>query len=425
MLHNASEQAISGELLYLFSPGFFPVRQTFSLGPGGTALVPDVFGDLGSSTIPVTGPIRVHVTSGPAESLEVSVRTAQAREDGGSFGYSTPAFSPAETLGEGASRTLLTGFRESETSVFGFYSPTGAEAVFTLVAPDGTVRGELPISVTSNVDEEFSPAASAFGVPAEPGDVIRVSVGSGTLLPWVRIIDGGSKDTALSLPARELASATFPNVGNALGLFDTIFLSDLLVSNPSSSAASVTFTYFPLDPSEPSKTQRFTLGAGESHAFEFLLPTIFQVDPAQGAIRVDSDVPIVSAVRIAARRPEGDFATLALPIASDAAITTGSGNAFAIQTASRRTNLVLFNGGVAGIVTVRAMNGNNDEIGHLSVEVGSLESVRLDSILTSLGAGEEPNAVLVVQGSDGMELFAWAAQVDGPTGDVEIEALRP
>jgi hypothetical protein len=423
-LHNTSDTTISGEAIYLFSPGFPAARQTFTLAPGGTSLISDVFGDLGSSTIPVTGPIRLHVTSGPAEGLEASVRTAQAREDGGSFGYATPAFSPAESLGEGASRTLFTGFRESETSVFGFYSLSGAEAVFTLVAPDGTVRGELPISIISNIDEEFSPAASAFGVPAEPGDVIRVSVVSGTLLPYVRIVDGGSKDTALSLPARAAVSAVFPNVGNALGLFDTIFLSDLLISNPSTSAASITFSYFPLDPSEPPKTQRFTLGAGESHAFEFLLPTIFQVDPAQGAIRVDSDVPVVSAVRIAARKAEGDFATLALPIASDAAIS-GSGSAFAIQTASRRTNLLLFNGGAAGTVTVRAINGNNDEIGQLSVDVGSLQSIRLNSVLTALGAEEERNGRLVIQASEGMAVYAWAAEVDGPTGDVEIEALRP
>ncbi|HMA16901.1 MAG TPA: hypothetical protein VKS03_00545, partial [Thermoanaerobaculia bacterium] len=44
MLHNASDETISGELLYLFSPGFFPVRQTFSLAPGGTSLISDVFG---------------------------------------------------------------------------------------------------------------------------------------------------------------------------------------------------------------------------------------------------------------------------------------------------------------------------------------------------------------------------------------------
>jgi hypothetical protein len=423
-LHNASDETISGEMIYLFSPGFFPVRQTFSLPPGGTSISSDVFGDLGSSTIPVTGPIRLHVTSGPAEQLVASVRTAQAREDGGSFGYATPAFSPAESLGAGTDRTLFTGSREAETSVFGFYSASGAEAVFTLVAPDGTVRGTLPISVTSNINEEFAPAASAFGVSEEPGDVIRVSVLSGALLPYVRIVDRGSKDTALSLPARPAASAVFPSVGNAVGMFDTIFLSDLSLSNPSASAASITLSYFPLDPFEAPKTETLTLAAGESRTIEFVLPTVFQVDPGQGAIKVDSDVPVASALRVAARREEGDFATMALPIEIDAAVSE-SGSAFAIQTAPRRTNLIVFNGGAAGTVTVVSINGNGDEIGRRTLEIGSQQSVRLNSVLTTLGSEEEPNARLVIQASEGLALYAWAAQVDGPTGDVEIEAFRP
>jgi streptogramin lyase len=423
-LHNASDETISGEAIYLFSPGSFAARQTFTLAPGGTSLMSDVFGDLGSTTTPVTGPIRLHVTSGPAGELVASVRTAQAREDGGSFGYATPAFSPADSLGDGASRTLFTGSRESETSVFGFYSPSGAEAVFTLVAPDGTVRGTLPISITSNINEEFSPAASAFGVPEEPGDAIRVSVVSGSLLPYVRIVDDGTKDTALSLPAKAAGSAVFPNAGTAVGILETRFVSDLLLSNPTDGAASVTVSYYPLDPFEAPTTRTLLLDAGASMAIENVLPTLFGVEVGQGALGLDSDVPIASALRIAARKEEGDFATLALPIESDAAISE-SGSAFAIQTATRRTNLIFFNGGADGTVTVLAINGNGDEIGQLAVDVGSLHSIRLNSVLTALGSEEERNGRLVIQASEGMAVYAWTAEVDGPTGDVEIEALRP
>ncbi|HLN93186.1 MAG TPA: hypothetical protein VK389_04935, partial [Thermoanaerobaculia bacterium] len=78
-----------------------------------------------------------------------------------------------------------------------------------------------------------------------------------------------------------------------------------------------------------------------------------------------------------------------------------------------------------GTVTVLAINGNDDEIGQLSVDVGSLQSIRLNSVLTALGAEEERNGRLVIQASEGMAVYAWAAEVDGPTGDVEIEALRP
>jgi hypothetical protein len=423
MLHNAGDEPISGELLYLFSPGYFAARQTFSLAPGGTSLLADAFGDLGSSSTTLTGPIRFHVTSGPAEALVATVRTARAREDGGAFGYSTPAFSPEEGLGAGATRTLFTGWRENETSIFGFFTPSGASAEFTLVAPDGTVRGTLPISLTANLNQEFDPAASAFGVSEQPGDVIRVSVLSGTLYPYVRIVDEGSQDTALSLPAKATQSGIFPNVGNALGMFDTIFLSDLALSNPSSSPASVTLSYIPLDPQEAPAARNLSLEPGESRRFEFVLPTVFQVDPGQGAIVVESDVPIVSSARIAARKEAGDFGTLALPIPVEDALS-GVGEAFAVQTATRRTNLILYNGGAPGVVTIVARNGNNDEIGRLQAALDARRTVRFDSILTTLGVGEESNGRLFVEPSEGMLLYAWAAGVDGPTGDVEIEPLR-
>ncbi|HEY6066450.1 MAG TPA: hypothetical protein VIY96_09855 [Thermoanaerobaculia bacterium] len=423
-LHNDSDTTISGEALYLFSPGFFAARQTFSLAPGGTSVVLDAFGDLGPATTTITGPLRLHVTSGPADKLVAIARSAFAREDGGSYGYSTPVFPQSESLGEGANRTLFTGARENETSIFGFFTPSGAEAVFTLVAPDGRVRGTLPISITANVNQEFQPAASAFGVAEEPGDVIRVAVNSGTILPYVRVVDEGSNDTALSLPVSATAAGIFPSVGNALGLFDTIFLTDLQVSNPSGLRASVTLSYFPLNPLEPRVSQHLTLEPGASRSFEFVLPTVFQVDPGQGAILVESDVPIVSSVRIAARQPEGDFATLAPPIPVDRAVS-GDADAFAVQTATRRTNVLLFNHGAEGVVTIVATNGNGDEIGRLSTALGADRSVRLDSILMALGNDEEPNGRIRVEASAGMLLYAWVAQVDGPTGDVEIEALRP
>jgi streptogramin lyase len=427
VLHNASDTTITGEALYLFSPGFFPARQTFTLAPGATSLLADAFGDLGFATAILSGPVRFHVTSGPAEALVASVRTARAREDGGAFGDAAPAFSPGESLTAGAIATLFTGWKETETSIFGFFTPSGVEAIFTLVAPDGTVRATLPISLTPNLDQEFQPAAAAFGVSEEPGDVIRVSVLSGTILPYVRIVDPGTTDTALSLPAKAVADAVFPNAGTAMGLFGASFVSDLFLSSSDAAlSASVMLSYHPLDPSQAPSSRTVSLAAGESTVIENVLPTLFGVEIGQGALVVESDVPIASSLRIASRKEEGDFATLALPI-DEGGNVPGGGSAFAIgapQTATRRTNLLLFNGGAAGIATVIVYNGNDDEIGRVALAVGALATTRVNSVTGALGAGEERNARLVVQASAGMVLYAWVAEVDGPTGDVEIQALR-
>ena len=427
MLYNPTDTPIAGEALYLFSPGYFAARGTFNVGPGGTALLSDAFGDLGSATIPINGPVRIRVTSGPADQLVARVRTARARADGGSFGYAEPALATSQGLGSGSSATLFTGGRGSETSVLGYFSPSGAEAVFTLVAPDGTVRGTMPLSVIANIGQEFQPVASAFGVAAEPGDVVSVQVTSGSLFPYVRIVEDGTGDGAVSLPARATGDAVFVNAGSAVGLFDTTFRSDLLLSNPDASqSTAVTVLFYPLGSTGAPQTAALTLDPGASQVIPDVLGTLFGVDPGQGTLQVLSDVPVASSLRIASSKPEGDFATLALPIDPDGIVRPG-GSAFVIgapRTPIRRTNLLLFNRGAAGTVTAIAYNGNNSEIGRRQFAVDDHQAIRVDSVMAAVGVDEETNGRLVVEASDGMLLYAWAAEVDGPTGDVEIIPFR-
>jgi hypothetical protein len=387
----------------------------------------DAFGDLGSIEVPISGPVRIRVTSGPPENLVVSVRTAQARADGGSFGYSSPAFSADESLGEGETRTLFTGGRDTETSILGFYTPSGAEATFTLVAPDGTVRGTLPVSIAANIAQEFRPAASAFGVEPQPGDVVRVSVGAGILLPYVRVQDDGTGDVALSLPVEATTGGVFPNAGTAVGLYDTSFVSDLFLSNPDTGRdTAVSIAYHPLDPLAPPAVAPLTLPPGGSAVIANVLATLFGVEAGQGTLVVTAEIPIASSLRVASRKAEGDFAVFAPPIAtSDAVPAGGSATAIGVpQTANRRTNLLLFNAGTAGVVTIIAINGNGDESGRTTLAIEENRAVRVDSVMTTLGTTDQNNGRLVIEAPEGMVLYAWTAEVDAVTGDVEIQPFR-
>jgi hypothetical protein len=253
-----------------------------------------------------------------------------------------------------------------------------------------------------------------------------VAVSNGTLYTYVRIVDAGTNDTALSLPARATSDAVFPNAGTAVGLFDTSFVSDLFLSNPdTTSAASVRISYYPLGSPAPPTIATVTLPPGGSEIIGNVLETLFGVAVGQGALLLESDVPVASSLRIAAVKEEGDFATLAVPL--DSGDTVPEEGAFVIgelQTVTRRTNLMLFNRGAAGTVTVIAYNGNNDEIGRLQVTVGTNRTTRVNSVLPMLGADEERNGRIVVEASEGMILYGWAAEVDGPTGDVEIVPFR-
>ena len=248
-LHNRGAQPITGEALYLFSPASFAPREAFVLAPGETRVIRDAF-RVGPSLSLLFGPVRFRVTSGAAADLVTSVRTVRTRPDGAAFGYEIPGRSGAESLTEGATRTLFTGSRSTDISIFGFFTPTGAQATATLVAPDGTVRGSRTVDVVANVAQEFNPASSAFGVSPQPGDVIRVTVASGTLQPYVHVFQPSSTDVAVSLPAAASLESFFPNAGSFPGE-DRSFFSDLLLSNPGSTPASLTLRFFPLGSSVP------------------------------------------------------------------------------------------------------------------------------------------------------------------------------
>ena len=124
--------------------------------------------------------MRIRVPTAGAPDLLASVRTTRVIPGGATFGFELPAAGAAASLTPGATRTLFTGARETDLSVLGLYSLAGGTGTLTLVAPDGTVRGTRAFNLATNTQQEFNPAASAFGVDPEPGDVVRIAVTTGS-----------------------------------------------------------------------------------------------------------------------------------------------------------------------------------------------------------------------------------------------------
>jgi streptogramin lyase len=420
-LSNKGTQDISGEALYLYSPGSFAARTTFTVPAGQTVLLTDAFSSASSPSNLELGPVRLRVTSGNAADLVASARSYQVRADGGTFGFAQVAQSSADALNAGASRILFTGSRGSEISVFGLYSPGGATATATLVAPDGTVRGTLPIAFAANVAQEFSPAASAFGVSAEPGDVIRLSVTSGSLQAYVNVFDTGTADVAMSLPASPTTGAVIPTMGEA-----GTFVSDLLLSNADTvHPADVVVSFAALGGSGAPALTTLTLAPGESRTIADALPTLYGVT-GQGTVGARSTAPVAVAYRIASRRPEGDYAVIATALDSSEAIGDGASAAAlgAVQTDTRRTDLLLYNEGAAGTVTAIALDATGQEIGRISTNIGSRQPARIDAVFARLGATSAGDARIVLQTSAGMQVYAVAAKVD-VSGDVDLSRLVP
>ena len=421
-LHNRGAAPISGEVLFLFSPASFPARAAFTLAPGETKVL-DPFQEVGAGGTLLIGPVRLRVQSGSAADLVSSVRTVRARPDGANFGYAVPGRSAGEGLGPGTTRTLFTGNR-GEASVFGFYSPSGAQATATLFAADGTARGTYPIQVAANVAQEFNPAASAFGAVPEPGDVIQVTVVSGLLLPYVSVFDSGAGDVAISLPTEARTESVIANAGTVT-FADRSYLSDLFLSNPGDASADVTISYYPLG-GGASLSSTLTLPPHGSRVIENVLPTLFSLNAGQGALRIESDRPVAAALRVASRKAEGDYAAFAPAIAPAEAVPEG-GSLLGIglpQTATRRSHLLLWNGGAPGTATVIGFNAAGVEVGRLTVFLAANEATRVNFLFAALGVPEQQAGSIRLQASPGMRLFATTAEIDAETGDAEFARLR-
>ena len=423
-LANLGTAALGGQSLYLYSPGVFTPRTTFTLNPGNTTLFPDNFGNI---AIPfVNGPVRIGTTTGSPADLFADVRTARTTTSGGSFGYLLPATSILTGLTTGSTTTLFTGATDSETSILSVTSLADAKGTVSLFAPDGTLRGSGDFEVVKNTSLNFNPASSAFGLPPEPGDVIQVAVTRGSLEAAVLVFDNGTTDVAPSLPAGAYTQSVIPYAAAIPGA-DQSIVSDLFLSNPSTTAsAAVSVAYAAMGATGAPQTATLTLLPLESQSIANVLGTLFSIDAGAGALVVTSDIPVVAASRISTATAAGDYGTFANAIPTAQAIAGGHpGVGIGLpQTSTRVGYLLLYNGGAAGSVTVTGFRSDGTEAGHLSVPLGAQSASFVGGVFAALGVSNQAAGRIRVDVPEGMTVYGWTAALDVPTGDIDISPLR-
>jgi streptogramin lyase len=432
---NAGGSTISGNLLFLYSPAALTASIPFTVNPNSTAVAEDIFHDMLGPGFSVSGPVRVQVVSGTASDLTVSARNAHTRDDGAAFGFAMQAVDTTACLGVGDRATLFTGVRDAETTALGLFTSSagaGSQGTLSLVGADGTVRGILPYNLANNTLEEFTPAASAFGLPAEAGDSVLITGGPGSLRAYTRIVDSGSTDSALALPARALGDAVLPYAITGLNADGIGQVSDLFLSNPDPvNAANVVVFYYASGAPAAPLSAAVTLEPGSTQVTPDVLQTLFAVTSGSGALIVSSDTPIASALRVAARQSDGDYATMVNGYPDSQTVPPGSSSvASGLQEIPgvRSTDLVLFNRGGLTTVTVAGFDGNGSEINRFSVDLGAGESRRLAAILHTLdldGPGEIRNARVRLDALSGSRIYAAFIQTDSVSGDMEFVAPLP
>jgi hypothetical protein len=430
-LANTGNSTITGNILYLYSPAALAGSVPFTVNPQSTSVVEDIFHDIPGSAFAVQGPVRIQVASGTASDLTASVRSAHVGEDGGAAGFAFPAVNTSACLGEGDEATLFTASRDGETDTLGLFSSSagaGASGTLTLLAADGTVRATAPYTLLNNTLEQFTPAASAFGLAAQAGDTVHVSGGPGSLRAYVSILNSGTGDTALCLPVKASMDAVLPYAITGLGDDGFGPVTDLYLANPSPDGpAHVTVSYFGSGSAPAPAT--VTLPPGSSQVIAGVLQSLFGVTADSGSLVVGSDNPIASAVRIIARKAEGDRGTiLGAYDGSQNVPAGGSVIASGLQEIPdvRSTALVLFNRGPATVVTVVGFDGNGSEVSRQTFPLAAGASRRIPAVLTLLGLdspGEIRNARVRVDAAANSQIYAAFLQTDLVSGDVEFSAL--
>ena len=428
--YNKGTSPMAVDTLYMYSPGAFAARRTVNLDPGQTLVLPQTFSDAASVSYATFGPVRFAVTSGNAADLRASVRSVRFRADGSSFGFELPALAAVDAVGSGSTKTLFTGARDSDVSVFGFYSSNGADATIALVAPDGTVRGTTHLRISVNGSQEFNPAASVVGAAPEPGDTIRVTVASGSLLPYVNVLETRSGDVATSLPASQTNASVLNGVSNAATAAGT-YVSDLYLANGDpANPANVTLTFYRAgDAAGAPRLATVGLPPGGSIVVPDVLTMLFST-VGEGTIAVTSDAAVASSVRVSSRRDEGDYGAFPAGAPAGAASSLADqprDSVGAPQNDTRQTDLLLFNGGGgSAVVTVTGYDEAGNAFGSLDVPLASGQTVRLPAVLTTLGAGSTNSArIRVALATPGAGFVtALVEQVDLTTGDVDFAPLR-
>jgi sugar lactone lactonase YvrE len=460
MLANMGGSTITGNLNFLYSPAAAAASLPFTVGPNGTNVQTDVFASVLGPGFVVHGPVRIQVTGGNPDDLVASARSAHSRAaDSALYGFTLPAASTSGSLGAGDNVALFTSGRDTDVTTLGLYSSSqgaGAQAMATLFGADGTARGTRSFNLPNNALLEFTPAASAFGVDPRPGDVVQITAGPGSLRAYVRVTDQGSNAIGAGLPVHLTWNAVAPYAANGLGADGTGPVTDLYLWNPDTgNPAAVTVSLLGsgagtsggiLDLSAQSEPRtrgarpgsvvvgprttppgQLTLPPGGSLVVADALQTLFGISAGSGALKIVADRDIASAVRVASRKPEGDYATFLGSINGGTQSIPPGASAFASGLQEipgvRSTDLLLSNGGGPTSVTVVGYDGNGSQINTLSVNLAAGQSARIPAVLHALGLdgpGQIPNARVRVDAASDALVYAAFVQTDAVTGDPEL-----
>lgn len=248
--------------------------------------------------------------------------------------------------------------------------------------------------------------------------------GAHPLFAYASVIDNRSADP-IYVPGEDAAGlavskVTLPAAASLGGIGGTFFHSDVRVWNASSSAfAAVTARYVCFTGECGNSEREVLIAPHQTIVLDDIVGTFFDAPGTGGAVEFVSEEPIVVTSRLST--PEGSEPTFGMFVpgmvpdrASPAQVLNGLA-----RSGDSRVNVGVFNDADPQVITYRLFDGNGNLLGIASRFFGKREAFQVNDIFAFLGvtAGPVESAYCLVEGSELLPIFSYAAVIDNRSQD--------
>jgi hypothetical protein len=269
---------------------------------------------------------------------------------------------------------------------------------------------------------------SRISLPQGTSDFYCLVLGDGVhaLYAYASVIDNHSQDP-IFVPGADgtgvlVAKTTLPAVARVQGFGGTFFKSDVTIWNASTEdSAEVTarFACFEGNCGE----RMFTVAPRQMLAWDDIVTSLFHSASSGGAMEFVSEVPIVVTSRLYTptliEATFGMFVPGIPPERSSPAVVLNGLSGASDLSAGSRVNVGVFNQADAGqVVTYRLFDGNGNQIGQASRFFAPREFFQANDAFAFMNVSQSvESAYCLVEGSELLPLFAYAAVIDNRSQD--------
>jgi uncharacterized repeat protein (TIGR01451 family) len=300
--------------------------------------------------------------------------------------------------------------------------------VMSVFDASGAKLLDLPLSLNGGEQRQLNSVMATNGITSLSNGRVEVKVtgGDGKATAYASVLDNKTNDPLLvsGTPLGGLGATRFIVPGIAeLNVGFANWRSDLRIFNSGAAPQTASLTFYPLGNSSAAVTKTVTVNPGEVAALDNVLPSLFGVTNAGGALHVTTNVtaPLIVTARTYDDTANGTLGQF-IPAVTAAQAVGVSDRALQILQAEEsvryRTNLGIVEvTGKPAVAEVSVNLPDSKVTPTVQIPLAAFESVQLP-ILSSFGIGAAYNArisVKVLQG-DG-KITAYGSVIDMKTQD--------